>query len=122
MDTIIGNILLIFLFILVGGVFAAAEMALVSLRESQLEYEIEEDDDLDEADDELEDALSAASNARTPAELEAEIRQVERLVAHAHAAQACVHGDRQASRPAAHHGHVIGRHVVLQPYGCITPP
>ncbi len=36
MDTIIGNILLIFLFILVGGVFAAAEMALVSLRESQL--------------------------------------------------------------------------------------
>ncbi len=36
MDTIIGNILLIFLFILIGGVFAAAEMALVSLRESQL--------------------------------------------------------------------------------------
>lgn len=36
MDAIIGNIVLIFLFILVGGVFAAAEMALVSLRESQL--------------------------------------------------------------------------------------
>jgi len=36
MDSIAGNILLIFLFILIGGVFAAAEMALVSLRESQL--------------------------------------------------------------------------------------
>lgn len=30
------NIALIFLFILIGGVFAAAEMALVSLRESQI--------------------------------------------------------------------------------------
>jgi putative hemolysin len=32
----VGNIALIFLFILIGGVFAAAEMALVSLRESQI--------------------------------------------------------------------------------------
>lgn len=31
-----GNIALIFLFILIGGVFASAEMALVSLRESQI--------------------------------------------------------------------------------------
>lgn len=36
MDAIVGNILLIFLFILIGGVFAAAEMALVSLRNAQL--------------------------------------------------------------------------------------
>jgi putative hemolysin len=35
-NSTIGNILLIFLFILVGGIFAAAEMALVSLRESQV--------------------------------------------------------------------------------------
>jgi len=32
----VANILLIFLFILVGGIFAAAEMALVSLRDSQV--------------------------------------------------------------------------------------
>lgn len=36
MNPIVSNILLIFLFIIVGGVFAAAEMALVSLRESQV--------------------------------------------------------------------------------------
>ena len=36
MNSIISNILLIFLFIIIGGVFAAAEMALVSLRESQV--------------------------------------------------------------------------------------
>ena len=36
MNEIVGNIALIFVFILIGGVFAAAEMALVSLRESQL--------------------------------------------------------------------------------------
>ena len=30
------NIVLIFVFVLIGGVFAAAEMALVSLRESQI--------------------------------------------------------------------------------------
>ena len=33
---VLGNIALIFLFIVVGGVFAAAEMALVSLREAQI--------------------------------------------------------------------------------------
>lgn len=33
---VLGNIALIFLFIIVGGVFAAAEMALVSLREAQI--------------------------------------------------------------------------------------
>jgi putative hemolysin len=33
---IVGNIALVFLFILVGGVFASAEIALVSLRESQV--------------------------------------------------------------------------------------
>ena len=36
MDSIIGNIVLIFAFILIGGVFAAAEMALVSLRDTQV--------------------------------------------------------------------------------------
>ena len=36
MNPIVSNILLIFLFIVIGGVFAAAEMALVSLRESQV--------------------------------------------------------------------------------------
>ncbi len=36
MNPILGDILLIGLFIMVGGVFAAAEMALVSLRESQI--------------------------------------------------------------------------------------
>ncbi|CAL8967562.1 hypothetical protein PROP_00069 [Propionicimonas sp. T2.31MG-18] len=36
MSPIVGDILLIFLFIIIGGVFAAAEMALVSLRESQV--------------------------------------------------------------------------------------
>lgn len=36
MNSIVGNILLIAVFILIGGVFAAAEMALVSLRESQI--------------------------------------------------------------------------------------
>ena len=36
MNPVISNILLIFLFIIVGGIFAAAEMALVSLRESQV--------------------------------------------------------------------------------------
>ena len=36
MNSTISNILLIFLFIIIGGVFAAAEMALVSLRESQV--------------------------------------------------------------------------------------
>jgi len=36
MSAVATNIALIFLFILVGGVFAAAEMALVSLRESQV--------------------------------------------------------------------------------------
>ena len=36
MNSTVGNILLIFLFIAIGGVFAAAEMALVSLRESQV--------------------------------------------------------------------------------------
>ncbi len=36
MNEIVGNVALIFVFILIGGVFAAAEMALVSLRESQL--------------------------------------------------------------------------------------
>lgn len=36
MNVIVGNILLIFVFIMIGGVFAAAEMALVSLRDSQL--------------------------------------------------------------------------------------
>ncbi|MDR1834042.1 MAG: CNNM domain-containing protein, partial [Propionibacteriaceae bacterium] len=36
MGTIVGNIALILLFILIGGVFAAAEMALVSLREAQV--------------------------------------------------------------------------------------
>lgn len=30
------NIVLVFVFVLVGGVFAATEMALVTLRESQL--------------------------------------------------------------------------------------
>ncbi|MGA4669229.1 hemolysin family protein [Propionibacteriaceae bacterium Y1923] len=33
---VLGNIALIFLFIIIGGVFAAAEMALVTLRESQV--------------------------------------------------------------------------------------
>jgi putative hemolysin len=36
MNSIVGNILLIAVFIIIGGVFAAAEMALVSLRESQI--------------------------------------------------------------------------------------
>nr|NLI50872.1 HlyC/CorC family transporter [Propionibacterium sp.] len=36
MSPTVANILLIFLFILVGGIFAAAEMALVSLRDSQV--------------------------------------------------------------------------------------
>ena len=36
MNSIVGNILLIAVFILLGGVFAAAEMALISLRESQV--------------------------------------------------------------------------------------
>lgn len=36
MNSIVGDILLIALFIVIGGVFAAAEMALVSLRESQV--------------------------------------------------------------------------------------
>jgi putative hemolysin len=36
MSTVLLNILLILFFILVGGIFAAAEMALVSLRESQI--------------------------------------------------------------------------------------
>src|SRR5215203_3636287 len=36
MNTVVLNMVLILLFILVGGVFAAAEMALVSLRESQV--------------------------------------------------------------------------------------
>lgn len=36
MNSIVGDILLIGVFIMVGGVFAAAEMALVSLRESQV--------------------------------------------------------------------------------------
>ncbi len=36
MNEIVGNIALIFVFIVIGGVFAAAEMALVSLRESQV--------------------------------------------------------------------------------------
>lgn len=36
MNPIIGDILLIGLFIVIGGVFAAAEMALISLRESQI--------------------------------------------------------------------------------------
>ena len=36
MNPILGDILLIGLFIMVGGVFAAAEMALISLRESQI--------------------------------------------------------------------------------------
>ena len=36
MSPTLSNVLLIFLFILIGGVFAAAEMALVSLRESQI--------------------------------------------------------------------------------------
>ncbi len=36
MSTVLLNILLIFFFIVIGGVFAAAEMALVSLRESQI--------------------------------------------------------------------------------------
>ena len=36
MNEIVGNIALIFVFILIGGIFAAAEMALVSLRDSQV--------------------------------------------------------------------------------------
>lgn len=36
MSHTLGNIALIFVFIMIGGVFAAAEMALVSLRESQI--------------------------------------------------------------------------------------
>ncbi|NLT28959.1 MAG: HlyC/CorC family transporter [Propionibacterium sp.] len=36
MGEVIGNIALILLFVLIGGVFAAAELALVSLRESQV--------------------------------------------------------------------------------------
>ena len=36
MNGIVGNIALVFLFIAVGGVFASAEIALVSLRESQI--------------------------------------------------------------------------------------
>ena len=36
MSPTLSNVLLIFLFILIGGVFAAAEMALVSLRDSQV--------------------------------------------------------------------------------------
>src|ERR687897_3531676 len=36
MSTVLLNIALILVFILVGGIFAAAEMALVSLRESQI--------------------------------------------------------------------------------------
>lgn len=36
MNPIVGDILLIAVFIMIGGVFAAAEMALVSLRESQI--------------------------------------------------------------------------------------
>ena len=36
MNSIVGDILLILVFIMIGGVFAAAEMALVSLRESQV--------------------------------------------------------------------------------------
>ena len=36
MNETVLNIVLIFVFVLIGGVFAAAEMALVSLRESQL--------------------------------------------------------------------------------------
>ena len=35
-DTVVANIALVLLFILVGGFFAAAEMAMVSLRESQV--------------------------------------------------------------------------------------
>ena len=36
MNAVVSNILLILVFIIIGGVFAAAEMALVSLRESQV--------------------------------------------------------------------------------------
>ena len=36
MSTVLLNILLIFVFIVIGGVFAAAEMSLVSLRDSQI--------------------------------------------------------------------------------------
>jgi len=36
MSGVVGDVALIFVFILIGGVFAAAEMALVSLRESQV--------------------------------------------------------------------------------------
>jgi putative hemolysin len=36
LESVIGNVLLILLFIIIGGVFAAAEMALVSLRDSQI--------------------------------------------------------------------------------------
>jgi len=36
MSTVLLNIALILVFILIGGVFAAAEMALVSLRDSQI--------------------------------------------------------------------------------------
>src|SRR5215210_7021793 len=36
MDNVVLNIVLILLFILIGGLFAAAEMALVSLRDSQV--------------------------------------------------------------------------------------
>ena len=36
MSTVLINIVLILCFIVIGGVFAAAEMALVSLRESQI--------------------------------------------------------------------------------------
>ncbi|QIK73069.1 HlyC/CorC family transporter [Propioniciclava coleopterorum] len=36
MNATVSNVLLVFLFILIGGVFAAAEMALVSLRDSQV--------------------------------------------------------------------------------------
>ncbi len=36
MNPVLSNIALILLFIVIGGVFAAAEMALVSLRESQV--------------------------------------------------------------------------------------
>ena len=37
MDSLLANILLVLVFVLVGGVFAATEMAIVSLRPSQVD-------------------------------------------------------------------------------------
>ncbi|HYU18205.1 MAG TPA: helicase-related protein, partial [Chloroflexota bacterium] len=57
----------------------------LTLREEPVEYEVDADEELPEPSDEEEDVLFAATTARTPAELEAEIRQLDDLIARAHA-------------------------------------